>query len=509
MIDQLPSVRGGRSAASGKSPRRDIQALRAIAVVLVVLNHLWPEMLPGGYVGVDVFFVISGYLITKHLMGELERTGGIALGRFYARRAKRLLPAALVVSVLSLVSACVFLPFSRWASIAAETIAATLYVENWWLAVQSVDYSAQNNAASTVQHYWSLSVEEQFYLVWPVFLLGVFVAARRFSRDRRRNLILGLIVVGAASLAFSVYFTYASRSEAYFVTPGRVWEFAAGALVAAAASSLPTRWGRSAPLAGLAQSAGFTMIALAALRYNEGTYFPGYAAIVPVLGTVLVICFGPRFPVWSPNYPLSTRPVQFLGDISYSLYLWHWPLIILLPSVINRNLTDADRIWVAAASLLLAALTKKYVEDPGRTKLLASGSPRRTFGWTATAMIIVCLIGGTAIAGGAATQKTELAKLDAVSGGACFGAKSLDPGRECADPFGSPEVENVGEDEAPWFATGECSLHVNTLQVQDQNLLSACDFSENGDVSETVWLIGDSHAEQWQAGIFELARQQK
>lgn len=185
MIDQLPSVQdGGRRAATVKGPRTDIQALKAIAVVLVVLNHLWPQILPGGYVGVDVFFVISGYLITKHLLGELERTGGIALGKFYTRRAKRLLPAALVVSVISLAGACLFLPVSRWTAIATETVAATLYIENWWLALQSVDYSAQNNAASTVQHYWSLSVEEQFYLVWPVFLLVVFISARRFPFNR-------------------------------------------------------------------------------------------------------------------------------------------------------------------------------------------------------------------------------------------------------------------------------------------------------------------------------------
>lgn len=128
-----------------------------------------------------------------------------------------------------------------------------------------------------------------------------------------------------------------------------------------------------------------------------------------------------------------------------------------------RDLTDTDKAGAAVVAVLLAALTKKYIEDPGRTKLLAAGTPRRTFGWTAAAMVIVCLLGATTIAGGAAAQKNELAQLDAISGGACFGAKSLYPGSDCTDPFGPPEVENVGEDEAPWFATEECSLHENPI----------------------------------------------
>ncbi|MBG6184499.1 peptidoglycan/LPS O-acetylase OafA/YrhL [Arthrobacter sp. CAN_A214] len=414
-----------------------------------------------------------------------------------------------MVSVISLIGACVFLPFSRWPTIASETIAATLYVENWWLASQSVDYSAQNTAASTVQHYWSLSVEEQFYLVWPVFLLVLFLLARRFSLGRRRVLVLGLAAVGAASLAFSTYFTYASRSEAYFVTPARVWEFAAGALVAAAAASLQAKLGRAGILAGLMQWAGFALIMLGAFSYNEETYFPGYAAVVPVLGTVLVICSGPRFPLWSPNYLLATSPIQFVGNVSYSLYLWHWPLIILLPSVINRNLTDVDKVGVAVVALLLAALSKKYIEDPGRTRLLVGGTPRRVLGWTAIAMATVCVASAAIMAGGAAAQEAELGKLDALSGGDCFGAKSLDPAHDCVDPFGPPDVENVGEDEAPWFASGDCLPHEDPIRVQEQELLSACDFSGGEDVSETVWLVGDSHAEQWQAGVFELARQHK
>lgn len=161
----LPTRANVRRAEAFNATRKDIQALRALAVGLVVLNHLWPVRLPGGYVGVDVFFVISGYLISKHLLGELERTNRINLGQFYSRRIRRLLPAATFVGVISMLAAWALLPFSRWFSIAQETMASVLYVENWVLAAKSVDYSAHNEDASTVQHFWSLSVEEQFYLV--------------------------------------------------------------------------------------------------------------------------------------------------------------------------------------------------------------------------------------------------------------------------------------------------------------------------------------------------------
>ena len=178
MAQQVMATRASlRAEMTARATRKDIQALRAIAVMLVVFNHLWAERMSGGYVGVDVFFVISGFLITQHLVRELNKAGSIRLGAFYGRRAKRLLPASLLVASVSLVAAWLFLPFSRWAVVVHETFASVLYFENWALAAKSVDYSAHNDAASTVQHFWSLSVEEQFYLFWPLLLLGLFALA--------------------------------------------------------------------------------------------------------------------------------------------------------------------------------------------------------------------------------------------------------------------------------------------------------------------------------------------
>ncbi|MDQ0258384.1 acyltransferase family protein [Sinomonas atrocyanea] len=495
--------------AAPRTVRKDIQALRALAVAAVVVNHVWPRHLPGGYVGVDIFFVISGYLISNHLLAEVRRTGTVRLGSFYARRAKRLLPAALLVGLVALAAAYVWLPFNRWAVIAQETIAAAFYAENWVLAAKSVDYSAHSEGASTVQHYWSLSVEEQFYLLWPLLLLAAWALATRFRIRHHRSLTLAFSLVGAASFAFCVWYTMTDRSPAYFVTPGRAWEFAAGGLIAVVGHRLRERGAAPLPMSvrGILQTAGLGLLVVSALAFNETTLFPGYLAAVPVAGTALIIASGPQRPGWSPVRLLENRPVQYVGDISYSLYLWHWPLIILAPSALARDLGTADRLGIVVLSLLLAAVTKRFVEDPGRTRPLRSSSPRKVLLATVAAMSAVAIAGLSLTGAAAAEQTAQEHRAALLASGACFGAASLADPQGCADPFGPAEVANVGDSEAPWFNAPECSPAPNPVMAGQQRALLRCDFTQGRPASETVWLIGDSHAEQWKAAIHELARQ--
>lgn len=503
-----------RRADASKGTRKDVQALRAVAVLLVVINHLWPESLPGGYVGVDVFFVISGYLISKHLLGELERTGRIKLAQFYARRIRRLLPTAMVVAVAALVASWMLLPFSRWMAIAQETAASVLYVENWILAAKSVNYSAHNEAASTVQHYWSLSVEEQFYLFWPLLFLGLFSMAARNRLRRRKILGIGIVIVSAATLLFCIYFTFTNKSQAYFVTPTRVWEFGAGALIAIGgghlfdrvnplSGSLP-RW-----LSGSAQWLGYAMIAGSALAYDENTFFPGIAAAVPVVGTLLVVASGPAGPTWSPNSLLGLRPVQFVGDVSYSLYLWHWPLIVLAPVALSRTPGALDKLGIFVLAIVLAHFSKKLIEDPGRTKLLNGANPHKVFVAMVVAVAIVCTLAGGLVFGVSQAQKEEAGKMVGLSGQPCYGARSLDTANNCKDPFGAPQVANVGDREAPWFDAPECSPATDPIVVQNTKLLTDCNFTGGMQAAPTVWLVGDSHAEQWKTAVYELARLHK
>ncbi len=503
-----------RRTEAVNATRKDIQALRALAVGLVVLNHLWPARLPGGYVGVDVFFVISGYLISKHLLGELERSNRINLGQFYSRRIRRLLPAATLVASVSLLAAWALLPFSRWLAIAQETIASVLYVENWVLAAKSVDYSAHNEAASTVQHYWSLSVEEQFYLVWPLLFLGLSLAAIRFRLRRRALLALGVVLVCALALTFCIWFTYSNRSPAYFVTPARAWEFGAGALIALggphAMAALRLRLpDHHLAISGTAQYLGYGLIAYSALAYNEQTFFPGFAAVVPVAGTVLVIASGPNSPFWSPNQLLSARPIQLLGDVSYSLYLWHWPLIVLAPALVGHSLGTRDKAVLLVAAVALAYLSKKFIEDPGRTKLLRGAKPIRVFAAMAVAAAVVAALCGGLLLNFGKAQAAEAAKLESLIGEPCHGARSLDPRNNCSDPFGAAKVANIGPNEAPGFDAPECHPATDPIVFEDLKILRECDFTGGAKPEATVWLVGDSHAEQWKSALYELARLHK
>lgn len=345
--------------ASTPTFRKEVQGLRAVAVGLVLFFHIWPSLLPGGYVGVDVFFVISGFLITSLLLREYDRDGSISLLRFYVRRARRLLPAAFFVLLISFMVSVWLLPAAVWVPFRAEFIAATLYVENWFLAFQSVDYLAAESEPSPVQHYWSLSIEEQFYLVWPFLVLACLAR----SAGRRSSLQVVIIVAVLVSAVMGVLAARQGDPSAYFTTHTRVWQLGCGALLAA----LPERrWGVGEIVAGLA------LILFSASQFSGDTSYPGYAAIVPTLGAMLVIGGGRSFLDSNLTGWLGSRAATWVGDISYSLYLWHWPVVVLAKHVWNIDKFGAwDGIAALATSVLLAHLTKIWVED--RFRIVRSG----------------------------------------------------------------------------------------------------------------------------------------
>ncbi|MDQ1059762.1 peptidoglycan/LPS O-acetylase OafA/YrhL [Arthrobacter globiformis] len=483
--------------------RADIQALRALAVSLVVLNHLWPKELSGGYVGVDVFFVISGFLITSHLLRELLGTGRIRLASFYARRIRRLLPAAFLVLTASLIAAMVWLPFSRWEDTAHEVLASALYTENWVLAAKSVDYSASTSSATVVQHFWSLSVEEQFYLIWPLLLLALSWLAGRGSRPGVPMVFGGIAAVTALGLAASVLTTEYSPNQAYFVTPVRAWEFGAGALTALALG----RQGLPSPALKGSGPAGFTLIVCSALAFNDGTAFPGFLALLPVLGTVMVIVAGNnnRRPAFKPL--ISLIPLQYLGNISYSLYLWHWPLIVIAPFALGHALDNFDRIGIVLLAVVLAGLTKAYVEDRGQLSVYLTASARRTFVAMAVGMALVAGLAGLQlhvkeIRQEAAEQAAAAAALEP-----CHGPLALLPGADCADPFGPSAAPVMSDANDYWKTPPSCDHQDDELKAADTRTHQRCDFSGGRRDAKTVWLVGDSHAQQWQAAVFAAAKQ--
>lgn len=498
-VDAPPSA---NAIPKGAGFRPDIQALRALAVGLVVLGHFWPGILHGGYVGVDVFFVISGFLITTHLLKEILGTGRLKLTAFYTKRIRRLLPAALLVLIVSLVAAGLVLPFSRWADTATQAIASALYVENWVLAANAVDYSASTATATVAQHFWSLSVEEQFYLGWPLLLVGLALFAVRIGRQPTVVLAVGIFVLSAASLVLSAHLAEVGRHESYFYTPVRLWEFGVGAGLALAA--------RRVQFAGLAANAasltGFAGIIGSAVLFTAETAFPGTAALLPVAGTVLVIAGGMSGTrQWHSPFT-SFGPVQFLGNISYSLYLWHWPLIVIGPFVFNEELTTPSKLILLAASVALAWATKVYVEDKGIQYRPPTQQALKTIGAMLIGMAIVCATGAGLWLG----QQYKVAEAEQVmrdqKQSPCYGPQAMQQADACLDRFGAALVPTMSEANNYYTTPSECGNDTDILVVGDKRTTKICDFTDGAEDPTTVWLVGDSHAQQWQAPILELAR---
>ncbi|GGK73508.1 acyltransferase family protein [Ornithinimicrobium pekingense] len=373
---------------SHRPVRRDIEGLRAVAVGTVLLYHLHVPWFPGGFAGVDVFFVISGFLITSLLLREVARTGTVSLLEFYARRARRLLPAASVVIAFTLAAGWLVLPGSERTNLLSDVLGSTLYVVNWVLAARSVDYLAQDAGVSPLQHYWSLSVEEQFYIIWPVLiLLAVTLAARYRLRPRRVALLL-LAGLGAASLVWSVLETRANPATAYFVTTTRLWELAAGAVLAFLVPRL-TRIPRWLSQAGVLL--GLAMIGYAVVALDASTPWPGSAALLPVLGSVLVIAAGTPGHRTLGGSVLSVPVMVWVGGLSYAIYLWHWPLVVLAEARWG-SLGVPALLLLGVLSVGLAWATKHLVEDPVRYQRRLAARPALSLAAGGTTMAVICAV---------------------------------------------------------------------------------------------------------------------
>ncbi|MEX5718164.1 acyltransferase family protein [Geodermatophilus maliterrae] len=485
-----------RAATAERGIRAEIQGLRALAMALVVIYHVTPLRVPGGYVGVDVFFVVSGFLITGHLLREVERTGRIRLAQFWARRARRLLPAALLVLLTSAVATLLFVPTTLWTQFLREIGGSALYVENWILAGDAVDYLAAANVPSPAQHYWSLSTEEQFYLAWPLLVLAAAWLAARLPRGRRGVLAAVLGTVTVASFGYSLWATTSSVSTAYFATPARAWEFGAGALLAL----LATTTGRDG-LRRVVSWAGFGAIAWAAFGFSHDTPFPGTAALLPVLGTVAVIWAGSPRGDWSPTRLAEFGPVRFLGDVSYSAYLWHWPLVVLLPFVLGHPLGTVSKVGIVVATVAAAWLTKVLVEDPVRTSALLT---RRRTRVTYLATVLATGVVVAVAASGTHHVDVQVARASAAATGMvgtpCFGAAAMDPANDCAGP------NRVTETVSPAFAESDRSEGMRCLLPEMSTEVRACPLPHPGS-TEKVVLIGDSHAASWWEAVSGTAHE--
>jgi peptidoglycan/LPS O-acetylase OafA/YrhL len=394
-VSPIEGVQGRRSAQTGFRP--DIEGLRAVAVLAVVLFHADVPGVGGGYVGVDVFFVISGFLITRLLWREVSTAGTVRLRRFYGARARRLLPASATVGVVTAIGSAVLLPPLQARTVIGDGIASALYVGNYRFVLQGVDYFAPLMPPSPFEHYWSLGVEEQFYLVWPSLIIGTAWLIRRARRRTRARAtsseiphLVVLTLVGAVSFAVSLVVTYwLPPFVAFFSLPTRAWELAVGGLVALTAGVWPRLPALPAAIAGWG---GLALILLACTLLGAGTPFPGTAALLPVLGAALVIGAGCATPSQGCGRILALPPMRAVGRVSYSWYLWHWPVLLLAPPLLGHPLGLAGKLAAAVVSGGLAVLTLHLIENPLRFAALVRRSPigSLALGGVATA-VAVCV----------------------------------------------------------------------------------------------------------------------
>jgi peptidoglycan/LPS O-acetylase OafA/YrhL len=469
--------------------RPDIEGLRAVAIGAVLLCHAGLGFAAGGFVGVDVFFVISGFLITRLLLGEVSRTGSISLPRFYARRVKRLLPlSALLLAAVAALSLLIYSPV-RAGEVAGDIVSCATYTANWHFAAQSVDYFAQGTEPSPVQHLWSLAIEEQFYLAWPALLLGLTWFQRRRGRSARPVLGAGLVVILVVSFALNLRYVEGEPAAAYFSTFGRAWELGLGALLAVLGDVRLRR----APALAIGWL-GVAAIAYATLSFGPDTPFPGTAALVPTLGAAALIFAGASWEAqgrWGSASLLSLPPFRYVGRISYSWYLWHWPALIFAAALWGA-LSPLAGVAVIAASWLPTALTHGLVEEPFRRSKRLVAFPSRA---------LVLGAGCTAIALGAALLLVDLQPtLETAPRSEVKGALVLKTG---AAPQGSAAAVRPNPLKA-WADRGESFADGCLVGISGTNSNRCLYGDPRG--KRTLILFGDSHAMQYFPPLQEVAK---
>lgn len=435
---------------SSTSKILEIQGLRALAATLVLIFHA--RFISGGFIGVDIFYVISGFLITGLLLKELNSTGRISLKAFYLRRSKRLLPASFLVLFVTALFAWLVLPPISRGSIGRDLIATTLYISNYLFAWWQNDYQNLNATPSPFIHYWSLAVEEQFYIFWPLFIIALakLKSARKF--------LIAFSLVTVTTFALGVWLTIVAPIWAFYSLPTRAWELSVGALIAL----LPALRRQSRLLAII----GLAALAVSAFWFNESTPFPGVYALLPVLGTAALLSSIGAWP--KALKALATNRVSvWLGKISYPLYLWHWPVLVLPIALFSRDLYLWERIAALLLTVLLADLTNRFIEEPLRLKSFA---PQRLVLTTISAMALALLVGF-----GIAQSTTSSILID------------------------GKQITLASIESRPTPYDDGCHLNYH------ESVSPLCEYGKI-DSSKTVVLYGDSHALQWFPALEKLAK---
>ncbi|MEE6176650.1 acyltransferase family protein [Mycobacterium sp. 050134] len=518
-----PATEAPRPRTPNKEFRSDIEGLRAVAVLAVVLFHADVPGVGGGFVGVDVFFVISGFLITGLLWREVSATSTVRLRRFYGARARRLLPASAVVGVVAAIASVFLLPPLQAGRVLVDGIASALYVSNYWFISEGVHYFGGHLPPSPFQHYWSLGVEEQFYVVWPPLIIGTAWLIRRLRRRARpattptSPYLAVLAVVAAASFALSLVITYVMPALAFFSLPTRAWQLAVGGLVALTAG----RWRRMAAMpAAVAGWAGLALVLVACTALSANTSYPGIAALLPVVGAVLVIGAGCAAPPRGCGTLLALAPMRAIGRVSYSWYLWHWPVLVLAPPLLGHPLGLAGRLTAALVSGGLALLTLRLVENPLRfaAPIRRSALASLAVGGAATAVAVAVGVALLAVVPVPVGRGAPAAALTVPASPPAAGADGYDAAIRLAFAqvqaavAASADVRAVPANLEPPLADAAAEQRAYSfdgcLRTPFEAGQPECASGDTGSPI-TVALIGDSHAAMWSPAFQQIATQRR
>ncbi|PVZ09538.1 acyltransferase family protein [Actinomycetospora cinnamomea] len=483
------STAGRRPTEAAPAPRGfrpELQGLRALAVALVVVYHVWVGRVSGG---VDVFFVISGFLLAGQMTRAVGR-GRIDVLAYWGKTAKRLLAPTCIVLCGVVLASLAILPHSRWPQTLREVVASALFLQNWQLAADSVDYYAANNTASVVQHMWSLSIQGQFYLLFPLMIVLVALVARRVGAEVREAVTVGLIALTAASLAYSVVLTTTDQQLAYFHSATRLWEFTLGGLLAVvgAKMTLPRWWAIATGWIGVLG------LVLCGVVLDVQGGFPGYLALWPVLCALAVLVAGDTRHRLGADRVLSSSVMQYLGNISFPLYLWHWPVLLFALAVTRQpELGLEGGLVVIVLSVLLAVLTRHLVEVP-----LSAVSFGRSPRWGSHRVAVVLLVPVLALALGwqGLIGLDQRAATD-VGQPQHRGAMSLADGQPGDDTTPIPSFTALSADWEPAPPHCRLSVYEPTMQV--------CASSVDGEPVRRLLLVGDSHIQQFTAALLPYA----
>lgn len=489
---ETPLTRREAKKARRENYRPELQGLRALAVMMVVCYHIWFGRVSGG---VDIFLLISAFLLSLSFIRKAETGNPAALFTYWLHTFSRLVPAAAIVTGATLAATFFFIPRDRWNEIIEQSVAVTAHFQNWMLAAESVDYyAADHSVASPLQHFWSLSIQGQVFIAWPLLFVLAAVTARAFGIRFRIVATVLFGILFAASFAFSVWETAGSQSFAYFDTRTRLWEFALGTLLALAIPYL--KLPRSAAVA--AGWLGIAAMLSAGFLLDVQGVFPGYAAGWPLLAAALVIVAGQTGSPFGVDRILGSKPLVKLGDISYALYLWHWPVLVIY--LIHQERESAgflDGAAIVGASLILAWLTAYLVEKP----------LRRLTGKGPAAALLVIIIFVSAVTGPAlywqAGLKAEAAALAAQADRNNPGAFILlDAYEEVPDKDAVTLPQNAPTD---WASPGE-KCTGDFIPTSDSVAKSCLMNSVEGTPEKTILVLGSSHSQQWLGALMEVAK---